>query len=286
MSEQNQEFLLQALRNITKIKLEISKAGEFLWQVSLTLPEIVEEKETSSTLTADSSESNVTLSQNNLINSPDEDSGRELSALSDTETLDTVQQSTSSIKNSQSNPIDLPNSESVNKLSNSYVTKLPNVPPKISNKGKIRQYDVFLSYKTENRNLVEDIGNNLSRNWNLHCWFDEWCLGNNSVFDEIEKQAMQVKSVAIFIGKTGIGSFQDKEVKIFLAAKDRRGAKRPLSIIPVILIGGDKTKIPLFIADYKWVDFNNKEYSLAIEELFWRIKGKTPFKPSEFLENL
>ncbi|NJM73750.1 MAG: TIR domain-containing protein [Scytonema sp. RU_4_4] len=310
MAEQNPEVVLEALRQNKKIHLEISKASDSLWQVSLAFPP-VKESQPSSLPTVDSSslslESKVTPLLSNSVTTPDTDSAEQSSTSSESSTPDSpVQPSNLNSKESQSNPTDLPTLNqpvqssssdattsqfnTINSNNKNLLTPLQSSRSKKTSKRDSRKvYDVFLSYKTEDRKMVEDIGFQLTQKWGLYCWFDEWCLGNHSVYDEIEKQAKTVKSVAIFIGKHGIGNFQNKEIKVFLAAKDRRGLqgqlKSQLKIIPVILQGGDKSQLRLFLTDYKWVDFNSKQYPEAVEELFWRIKGVSPFNPLEALED-
>lgn len=294
MAKQNPEVVLEALRQTKKIHLEISKASDSLWQVSLALDE--KESQLPDMAAVDSSSPLVELNdetlQNHSVNTQDVNSAKELSSAPDSP----VQPSNLNPKESQSNPTDLPtlnqpvqssssdartsqfntiNSKKKNVLTQSQSSRFK----KTSKRDSRKVYDVFLSHNTEDRKLVEDIGDRLKQKWGLHCWFDEWCLGEDNVFDEIEKQAQTVKSIAIFVSKHGIGKFQKKEIEVFLVAKDRRGSQNPLKIIPVILRDCDTSQVPLFITAYKWVDFNEKEYLESVEDLFFRIKGVSRFKP-------
>jgi DNA mismatch repair ATPase MutL len=302
LADQNPEAVHEALRQIKKIHSEISRASNCLWEVSQALDQQVKESQPSSLAAANSSssslKSNVTPLSSNSVTTPDTDSAEQSSTSSDSSAPDSpVQPSKLEPTASQSNPTDLPTLNQPVQSSSSDATtsqfntinsnnKNLSTPSQSSRYKKTSKRDnsrkisdVFLSYNTKDRKMVEDIWFQLTKNWRLYCWFDELSLGNYSVYDEIEKQAQTAKSVAIFLGKHGVGNFQKKEIKVFLAAQDRRGLQRPLNIIPVILQGGDKSQLGLFLADYKWVDFNDKEYLESVEDLFWRIKGVSRFKP-------
>ena len=73
-----------------------------------------------------------------------------------------------------------------------------------------------------------------------------------------------MKCVAVFVGPSGIGPWQDVEVDDFLD----ECSKRDLPIIPVLLPGATKgDRIPIFLKERTWVDFSKLE-TAPFDKLF------------------
>jgi len=297
LAEQNPEVVLEASGQNQKIYLEISKASDSLWQVSLAFPP-VKESQPSSLPTADSSmslESNVTPLSSNSVTTPDTDSAEQSSTSSDSSAPDSpVQPSNLNPKESQSNPTDLPDTTSSDKLStataititsqgnqenlvhsNLEVHRSIQSSQRKSKRPSQKKFDVFLSYNTKDKRLVEAIAVELSKR-EIKPWLDVWYLRPGTSWqDTFTKLLPNIRAVAVFLGPNKIGPWQNEEVKVFIQkCKERRN----LSVIPVTLENCTKDpEIPPFLGDRIGVDFRNQD-SEPMVQLIWGIKKTKPLE--------
>jgi TIR domain len=74
------------------------------------------------------------------------------------------------------------------------------------------KYDAFLAHCSADKTEVEVIAQKLEDEVNLRVFFDKWDIipGRLSV-EEIEKALSQSKSCVVFIGKDGLGPWQNYE---------------------------------------------------------------------------
>ena len=78
-----------------------------------------------------------------------------------------------------------------------------------------------------------------------------------------------IKSAAVFVGKNGIGPWQQEELTAFL----REFLNRRCPVIPVILPdAATKPRLPIFLNSKTWVDFR-KDDPDPMEQLIWGITG-------------
>ena len=138
------------------------------------------------------------------------------------------------------------------------------------NKSSDLQFDVFLCHNNEDKAFVKKIGSALKKK-GLNPWLDEWELRPGMLWQKaLEEQIMNIKSVAIFVSKNGIGPWQDLEQQSFI----NEFVKRKCPIIPVIFSDIDIiSEIPLFLRGLTWVDFRKSEPD-PLEQLIWGITGK------------
>jgi hypothetical protein len=131
-------------------------------------------------------------------------------------------------------------------------------------------FDVFISYNRTDQPAVEKVAKQLEK-LGLKPWLDVWQLRPGLPWqDELERQIESIKSAAVFVGKAGVGPWQDLEQDAFL----REFRKRRCPVIPVILPeGGDEPKLPIFLAGMTWVDFRSQDPD-PMELLIWGITGK------------
>jgi hypothetical protein len=117
---------------------------------------------------------------------------------------------------------------------------------------------------------VRDIGEGL-KDLGLLPWFDEWELQPGLPWQKLlESQIEHIKSAAVFVGKEGIGPWQQMELEAFL----REFVRRDCSVIPVLLPDAPKEPhLPLFLKGITWVDFR-QENPDPMEQLLWGITGK------------
>jgi hypothetical protein len=91
-----------------------------------------------------------------------------------------------------------------------------------------------------------------------------------------------VSSVAIFIGRRGLGKWQSRELEVYLLRST--SSVIPINVIPVLLPFVDN--IPdklLFLRTYRQVKFERStDEKDALEGLLWGITGS---KPSGKFEN-
>lgn len=146
--------------------------------------------------------------------------------------------------------------------------------------GKIKtgDFDVFLCHNSEDKTEVKEIGNKL-KEYGILPWLDEWELQPGLPWqDELEKVLEQIKSAAVFIGKDGIGPWQQQELSAFL----REFVDRKCPVIPVLLPSAPKKpNLPIFLKGMTWSDFR-KDKPNPLEQLIWGITGERRFDRIRF----
>src|SRR5947209_9114611 len=102
--------------------------------------------------------------------------------------------------------------------------------------GKIKtgDFDVFLCHNNMDKAAVKKIGEQLKERGILP-WLDQWELRPGKTWQRLlAKRIGQIKSAAVFVGKDGVGPWQQEELESFLSEFVRRGC----SVIPVLLTSG------------------------------------------------
>jgi hypothetical protein len=126
----------------------------------------------------------------------------------------------------------------------------------IALQGKMRkeEYDVFLSYKSDDRPRVLSIAQSL-KSVGLRPWLDVWDLIPGRPWqEELEKAIPRVKAAAICYGPSGFGPWEDREMRAFLGEFVRRQAR----VIPVVLPGvREIPTLPVFLSAFTWVDLRS-----------------------------
>ena len=137
------------------------------------------------------------------------------------------------------------------------------------------QFDVFLCHNSQDKPEVKKIANRLKQK-GLRPWLDVWELPPGRSWQELlEEQIEDVKSAAVFVGSSGFGPWQQREIRAFLSEFVDRGCP----VIPVLLEDAPKKpKLPIFLKALTWVDFRDGE-SNPMGKLIWGITG---IKPSGF----
>jgi hypothetical protein len=118
------------------------------------------------------------------------------------------------------------------------------------------EFDVFLAHNSEDKPLVREIAKELKRR-NLKPWLDEEQIRAGQIFQvEIQKAIQNSNTAVIFIGKKGLGRWQEKELPALYGQFVQ--AQNITTVIPVLLPGVDE--IPqdlLFLAQHHSVSFTN-----------------------------
>jgi TIR domain len=138
--------------------------------------------------------------------------------------------------------------------------------------GKITtgDFDVFLCHHNTDKPEVKKIAERLKERGILP-WLDEWELRPGMPWQRLlEEQIVSIKSVAVFIGKDGIGEWQREELEAFLG----QYIERECPVIPVLLPDAPKdAEIPPFLRNRTWVDFRQWDPD-PLDRLVWGISGE------------
>ncbi|MFN7522174.1 MAG: TIR domain-containing protein, partial [Aphanizomenon sp.] len=90
------------------------------------------------------------------------------------------------------------------------------------------------------------------------------------------------RTAAVFVGNSGLGPWQNEEIKAFI----RAFVNRKCPVIPVLLPNApQKPQIPLFLEGLMWVDFRQRDPE-PLGQLIWGITGIKPDLPPLILEKL
>ncbi|MBI5933480.1 MAG: TIR domain-containing protein [Chloroflexi bacterium] len=139
------------------------------------------------------------------------------------------------------------------------------------------KFDVFLSHNNKDKRAVEYIAQRLKKK-GKKVWLDKWNLvPGNPWQEEIEEALDQCGTFAVFLGASGIGPWENEEMREAIAARVRDKHRR---VIPVLLPGAPDNKnlkLPAFLARLTWVDFRNGlDDENAFHNLISGIQGTPP----------
>lgn len=132
------------------------------------------------------------------------------------------------------------------------------------------KFDVFLCHNVQDKAEIKRIGEEL-RHRGLRPWLDEWELRPGVPWqDFVEEQIEEIKSAAVFVGESGLGPWQEMEIRGLLS----EFVKRNCPVIPVMLSNAPKKPmLPLFLREMTWVDFRKNDPE-PMRQLIWGITGK------------
>jgi WD40 repeat protein len=129
-------------------------------------------------------------------------------------------------------------------------------------------YDVFFSYHTPDGRAVEAVAQALRRQ-GLNVFLARWYLiPGRPWLQELERILASCRSVAVFVGPHGRGSWQQREINLALGRQD-------IPVIPVLLPGAERTQEFLF--QHTWVDMRHSlDDPLSLEILSKAVRGEEP----------
>jgi hypothetical protein len=94
-----------------------------------------------------------------------------------------------------------------------------------------QQFDVFLCHNSEDKPAVMEIAQQLRQN-GLKPWLDLWELRPGSIWQFVlEQQIENIGAAAVFVGRQGLGPWQEQEIYAFL----QEFMRRKCPVIPVLL---------------------------------------------------
>jgi len=135
-------------------------------------------------------------------------------------------------------------------------------------------HDVFLSHNSQDKPAVRNIGEALKER-GLTAWLDEWELRPGQRWQrDLEAAIDSSRGVAVFVGESGLGPWEEPEMEVFL---NRAVRETGLPVIPVLLPGAPAdVELPTFLSLYTWVDLRSGITEKGLDKLEWGITGKKP----------
>jgi TIR domain len=134
-------------------------------------------------------------------------------------------------------------------------------------------FDVFLSHNTSNKAAVRELKRELSAR-GVTAWLDEDELRPGLSWQQLlEKGVRDSSSIAVLIGRDGLGPWENEEMQAALSIAVRE--KRP--VIPVLLVGAPTVpELPIFLGSRTWVDLREGLSGVGMPNLVWGITGHKP----------
>lgn len=134
-------------------------------------------------------------------------------------------------------------------------------------------FDVFLSHNSNDKPTVRQLKGLLAEH-DLVVWLDEDQLPPGQPWQPLLEIGIEsARSVAVLVGKDGLGPWEDEEVQaaLHLAVRD----KRP--VIPVLLPGATTPpELSRFLVNRTWVDLRDGFTKEGVDKLIWGITGNKP----------
>jgi hypothetical protein len=134
------------------------------------------------------------------------------------------------------------------------------------------KFDVFLCHNAADKPAVRSIARALEARGILP-WLDERELPPGQPWQPLlEQQIARISSAAVFVGRAGVGPWQEQELYGFL----REFVARRAPVIPVLLPDAPAApELPLFLRAMTYVDFRVGEPD-PLARLEWGITGVRP----------
>lgn len=133
-------------------------------------------------------------------------------------------------------------------------------------------FQVFLCHNSQDKPEIRELNSQLCGR-GIATWFDEEQLPPGRAWQELlEQQIQEIGSAAVLVGSSGLGPWQNSEMRAFIS----EFVDRKCPVIPVILKSCKTVpQLPLFLRQFTWVDFRKPEPD-PIERLLWGITGTKP----------
>jgi hypothetical protein len=142
----------------------------------------------------------------------------------------------------------------------------------LADKRAAGQFDVFLCHNSADKPAVRAVARQL-RARGILPWLDEWELPPGQPWQPLlERQIERIRSAAVFVGRAGVGPWQEQELYGFL----REFVARKAPVIPVLLPDAPSApELPVFLRAMTYVDFRQAEPE-PMARLEWGITGVRP----------
>lgn len=133
-------------------------------------------------------------------------------------------------------------------------------------------FDVFLCHNSKDKPAVRALHQKLVAK-GVTSWLDEEQLPPGRPWQPLlEKQIGTIRTATVLVGPSGLGPWQDVEMRSFIS----EFVNRACPVIPVVLPGCSAVpELPLFMRQFTWVDFRRRSPP-PLDLLVWGITGKKP----------
>lgn len=133
-------------------------------------------------------------------------------------------------------------------------------------------FQVFLCHNGQDKAEIRELNRTL-KSRGIETWFDEEQLPPGRAWQELlEQQIQDIGSAAVLVGESGLGPWQNSEMRAFIS----EFVDRKCPVIPVILKSCKTVpQLPLFLRQFTWVDFRKPEPD-PVERLLWGVTGTKP----------
>jgi len=133
-------------------------------------------------------------------------------------------------------------------------------------------FDVFLCHNSEDKPEIRRIADNLIKQ-GIKPWLDEREIKPGELWQAVlEEQIARIKSATVFVGESGIGPWQNHEMRAFI----NEFVERKCPVIPAILTSAKSTPpLPILLKGFHYVDFRVLDPN-PIDQILWVITGKKP----------
>ena len=114
------------------------------------------------------------------------------------------------------------------------------------------RYDVFISYNSSDRKIVQKFAKKLRDEYKLKIWIDIWELvPGEDWLSTLDRVIDQIPATIVCFGESGFGPWQNEEQKGVIISSKKKGKL----IIPVLFRGApEKPSLPFYLESRKWVD--------------------------------
>lgn len=137
-------------------------------------------------------------------------------------------------------------------------------------------FDVFLCHHNEDKAEIRQIADALIKQ-GIKPWLDEREIKPGSLWQSaLEEQISSIKSTTVFVGESGIGPWQNLEIRAFI----NEFIERECPVIPAILPSAKSTpSLPILLKNLHYVDFRITDPD-PLNQLLWGITGEKHKKPT------